>query len=104
MRGRKPCPLALAPADIAILQRLSRSRAEPFFQVQRARAVLEIANGEHIQTVASHLHCDPSTVWRICRRYEHGGVDQLLADRPRTGRPQQISPPPKGADCWIGLP
>jgi hypothetical protein len=104
MRGRKPSPLALAPADIAVLQRVSRGRAGPFFQVQRARAVLEVANGERVQTVASHLHCDPSTIWRICRRYEDGGVDQLLTDQPRTGRPQQLSPPPKGANCRTGLP
>jgi len=104
MRGRKPCPLALATSDAAVLQRVSRSRVEPFFHVQRARAILEVANGERIQAVASHLHCDPSTIWRICRRYEQGGVDQLLTDRPRTGRPQQLSPPSKGADCRTGLP
>ena len=104
MRGRKPCPLTLAPADVPTLQRVARSRCRPFLQVQHARAVLAVAGGERIQTVASGLHCDPSTIWRLCRRYERNGIEQLLVDRPRIGRPQQLSPPPESADRQVGLP
>ncbi len=104
MRGRRPCPLILSADDVRALECVSRSRSRPFFQVQHARAVLAVAGGQCIATIASDLHCDPSTIWRLCRRYERSGIDQLLADQPRSGRPQQLSPPPKGADCRVGLP
>src|SRR5690348_16096750 len=35
---------------------------------------------------------DRATVWRLCRRYEQGGLTRLLCDEPRPGRPQEISP------------
>jgi hypothetical protein len=42
--------------------------------------------------VAALHQCDPATVWRLCRRYERGGLGRLLDDLPRFGRPQRISP------------
>ena len=92
MRGRKPLPLSLAPGDRPILQEVARSRSLPFYQVQHARVVLAIAEGQRVQEVAAWMRCDPSTVWRLCRRYEQGGLDRLLADLPRCGSPPQISP------------
>jgi transposase len=71
--------------------------------VQHARAVLAVAGGQRIAAIASDLHCDPSTIWRLCRRFEQSGIDQLLADQPRPGRPQQLSPPAKGEDRRTGM-
>lgn len=93
MRGRKPCPLAIAPADLSPVQTVVRSRCLPWFQVLHARILLLVAVGEPIQRVAAHLACDRSTVWRVCRRYEKGGLPRLLTDAPRVGHPQEISPP-----------
>src|SRR5437588_9798338 len=93
MRGRKPRPLILAASDLPILQAVARARRLAWFQVQHARIVLAVAAGEPIQAVASRLECDPGTVWRICRRYEQGGLNHLLLDAPRLERPQEISPP-----------
>ncbi len=93
MRGRKPLPLTVANADAPILQAVARSRRLSFFQVQHARIVLAVAAGEPTQSVASRLECDRTTVWRVCRRYEQGGLNHLLLDAPRLGRPQEISPP-----------
>ena len=92
MRGRKPRPLTLTPADTPILQAVARCRRLAWFQVQHARIVLAVAAGEPIQTVATRLECDRATVWRVCRRYEHGGLEELLLDEPHVGRPQEISP------------
>src|ERR1017187_3216977 len=103
MRGRKPCPLAIAAADADILRAVARSRHLSFFQVQHARIVLAVAAGEPIQSVASRLECDRATVWRVCRRFEQGGLKELLLDDPRVGRPQEISPPysaPKSSN-WL---
>ena len=93
MRGRKPRDFSLAAHDVPILQQIARSRTLPWFQVQRARAVLALAGGERVQAVAFQMPCDPSTVWRICRRYEQSGLEGLLSDAPRSGHPVEISPP-----------
>src|SRR5215468_5545603 len=103
MRGRKPRPLTLSAADLPILQGVARSRRLPWFQVQHARLVLAVAAGDSIQAVAARLECDPATVWRVCRRYEQGGLRRLLLDEPRLGRPQEISPPATGSDRRAGL-
>src|SRR5437899_8235791 len=98
MRGRKPRSLVIADADTSVLQAVAHSRRLAWFQVQHARIVLAVAAGEPIQSVASRMECDPATVWRVCRRYEQGGLQDLLLDDPRAGRPQEISPPPAGSD------
>ena len=103
MRGRKPLPLSLAPGDLPILQEVARSRSLPFYQVQHARVLLAIVEGQRVQEVAAGMRCDPSTVWRLCRRYEQGGLDRLLADLARCGSPPQISPPPARPDRRTGL-
>lgn len=103
MRGRKPQQVSLAKPDQSILERIARSRSLPWFQVQRARIVLAMAQGERVQTVAFQMQCDPSTVWRVCRRYEEQGLEKLLVESPRTGHPLAISPCAASTNCTIGL-
>src|SRR5262245_59782712 len=104
MRGRKPRPLTLAPADLPALQTLACRHTAPFAQVQRAHIVLAVANGQRIGVVADHNRCDRATVWRLCRRYEQHGLAGLLADAPRPGRPWEISPLAACPDRRPGLP
>ncbi|MGA8762824.1 MAG: IS630 family transposase [Candidatus Sulfotelmatobacter sp.] len=92
MRGRKPRPLSVAAGDLQILRAVARARRLPWFEVQHARIVLAVAAGEPIGGIADRLECDPATVWRVCRRYEQGGLKALLLDEPRIGRPHEISP------------
>jgi hypothetical protein len=56
----------------------------PEYQVQRARIVLAVADGERIQHVAATADCDEATVWRTCRRYEVAGLSGLFADGRRS--------------------
>jgi len=74
MRGRKPHSLTIAPADVPALQQIARSQTLPFFQVQRARIVLEMAHGGRTRSVAIEARCDETTVRRTCHRYERLGV------------------------------
>jgi hypothetical protein len=104
MRGRKPRRVSIANGDISTLQQVAHSRMLPWYQVQRARIILAVADGERIQTVAFQIQCDPSTVWRICRRYEQGGIERLLSEAPREGRLQQISPSTESTSCSTRLP
>jgi hypothetical protein len=104
MRGRKPRGISLAAHDRSVLQRMAGSRTLPWFQVQRARIVLAMADGERVQAVAARMACDPSTIWRTCRRYEQAGLEGVLAEAPRTGHPVRISPPAASSNCAAGLP
>src|SRR6266851_3706665 len=104
MRGRKPRALTVAGADTPVLEAVAHSRRLAWFQVQHARIVLAVAAGESIQAVASRMECDRATVWRVCRRYEQGGLHDLLLDDPRVGRPPEISPPPARPNGRTGLP
>jgi Homeodomain-like domain len=104
MRGRRPRLLEIVANDVPILQEIARSRSLPWYQIQRAQILLAVAAGEPIQQLAIRTQCDPSTIWRICRRYEGSGLPDLLAPPQRAGRPARISPPPAGSDRSIGLP
>jgi hypothetical protein len=70
MRGRRPRPLSIDPADLPLLRRVARSDSSPWYQVRRARIVLASARGVPTNTVAFQRQCDEATVWRTCRRYE----------------------------------
>ena len=94
MRGRQPEVLTIRPADIAELERIAHSDMSPWYQVRRARIVLEIAAGQRREELASQLECDQSTIWRTCQRYRRGGLVRLLSDhRPgHSGRDLEITP------------
>ncbi len=92
MRGRKPRPLVIVAHDIPILQQIARSRSLPWYQVQRAQILVGVAAGGPIHQLAVRTQCDPSTIWRVCRRYECSGLPDLLAPPQRPGRPARISP------------
>src|SRR5512135_1949177 len=106
MRGRKPLPLTIDPADDPLLGEIARCGSLPWYQVRNARIVLAIAAAERRQTVAAQMQCDEATIWRICRRYERSGLQGLLADgrQAHSGRHGRISPPAAGADRRTGLP
>ncbi len=101
MRGRRARCLRINPHDLAILESVAHGRQLPSFAVDRARIVLAVAEGASIASLAALMRCDPATIWRTCRRYETGGLEKLLQNEPRTGRPQNISPsaacPARGA-------
>lgn len=104
MRGRKPHGILLDVHDRSVLQRIAGRRTLAWFQVQRARIVLQIADGERVQAVAARMQCDPATIWRTCRRYEQAGLEGLLTEAPRAGHPIEISPSGARPDRATGLP
>ena len=56
------------------------------------RSSLAVAAGEPIRTLAIRTQCNPSTVWRICRRYEDAGLPDLQEPPQRAGRPAGFPP------------
>ena len=93
MRGRKPEVLTILPPDLAELERIARSDTSPWYQVRRARIVLEIATGQRCEDLASQFECDESTIWRTCQRYRQLGVVGLLSDhrQDHSGRDLEVA-------------
>src|SRR5437867_11611271 len=104
--------LALAEADRQELERLQRSPSTAAGLTRRARAVLLIADHISGAEVAHLTGYTPVQVSRIRRRFAEEGVSGLL-DKPRSGRPPQLTqaksarivaltlrPPPAGLSHW----
>src|SRR4030095_13953759 len=105
-------PIALTASDRAELERLQRSSASPAGLSRRARVVLLVASEMAGAEVARRTGYTPIQVSRIRRRFAEQGVPGLM-DRPRSGRPLQLTeakrarivaltlkPPPKGLTHW----
>jgi transposase len=59
--------------------------------VERAQIVLASAAGQSGSAICERLDVARPTVTLWLDRYEQGGLDALLADRPRSGRPKRIT-------------
>jgi len=57
---------------------------------RRAQAVREVVTGHRLQTVSDTRHFTYSALRQWVHRFAHHGV-QSLADRPRSGRPPQVT-------------
>jgi len=88
MRGRKPKPMKLTAKDVTVLQHLLRDGQTPQRVARRARILLARTGEARVAQVVAKVELDPATVWRVCERYEHGGLAAALYDAERSGRPR----------------
>src|SRR4029434_5054148 len=75
---------ALSTLDIVLKQ---TKEARVF---RRAQAVREVVKGQRLQTVSDTLHFTYSALRKWVHRFASQGV-QGLTDRPRPGRPPQVT-------------
>lgn len=79
----------------------------------RARILLLVAEGLTDAAIAAVLQTNHSTVERTRQKYQAGGLDVALTERPRPGREPKLdgrqeaflialacSAPPEGRTCW----
>ena len=106
--------IVLRRGDRSTLEALVRTRTIPHRVVERAQIVLASAGGAAGNAICAQLQVSRPTVSRWLDRYEADGVSGLEADRPRAGRPKQITladeeaivertlrtTPPKDATHW----
>lgn len=86
MAGRKPHTITLTTADKRELYWLRRSGELSERQSTRALILLCMdGDGSKVDALARDIGVNPSTVWRVCRRYEKHGLSSIN-DRPRPGR------------------
>ena len=67
-------------------------RTIPQRVVERANIVLCSAEGRSGSAICREVGVSRLTVTQWLDRYEAGGVEELLEDRPRSGRPRKITP------------
>jgi transposase len=93
MGGRNREKFVLKRKDKAFLIELLRDGQTPLKVARRAQALLGRANGKQsIASLEEKVELDRATIWRVCARYEEGGLDAALYDAPRSGRPRVFSP------------
>ena len=83
--------LDVSDADRRELSLLSSARAAPQAIAMRARIVLGAADGVANKVLARQLSTSVPTVLLWRRRFMEEGLIGILDDRPRSGRPKQIS-------------
>src|SRR5512144_659276 len=87
-----PAPkLALRDSERRQILALSRHRATPRGIVLRLNIILGAAEGIANHVLARDLSTSLPTVLLWRRRYESDGLAGVLEDRPRSGRPKQIT-------------
>ncbi len=82
-------------------------------QIQRARMLLELAEGQPDSVVARRLRVGASTVRRVRKRYAAEGLTSAVTERPRPGAARTLdgkgeallvalacSAPPEGRQTW----
>jgi transposase len=84
-------PLAVAEADRKELVALRRQRSIPRGILLRVNIILGAAEGRPNHLLARELSTTITTVLLWRKRYEAEGLPGLFTDRPRSGRPKQIS-------------
>ena len=88
---RKPAEaLEIDVTQRRALERLLRLRTAEQRVVMRARIVLAAADGRANQVIARELEVSRPTVLQWRARFAQGGVDTLVHDHPRPGRPRVI--------------
>jgi transposase len=83
--------LALTDVQRKQLLAISRHRSTPRGMVLRISIVLGAAEGLANRVLARKLSTSVPTVLLWRKRYESDGLEGLLEERPRSGRPKQIS-------------
>src|SRR6266581_5576701 len=83
--------LALSNAERKQLVAIGRHRSSPRGIVLRINIVLGAAEGLANRVLARKFSTSVPTVLLWRRRYETDGLAGILEDRPRSGRPKQIS-------------
>jgi len=95
---RRLIELRMGPDDLAVLERLARSRTEASSRVERARILLAYRSDPSSTAVGEQIGVTHHTVQRCLRRALRLGVMAALDDSPRPGKAPQIT---HEAKAWL---
>lgn len=99
MAGRsKRAPLTLSDADRLMLVRLSRSRTAAMREVERAKVLLNYADGASITAIQRDVGLSRPSIYKCIDKAIAAGVRVGLKDGYRRGRTPEIS---ESAQAWV---
>lgn len=91
MRGRKPNKFRLKARDETALRKLLRDGQTPIRIARRAQILLSRAKLQRqVEVLGETVGQDRTTIWRVCDRYRHWGLQAALYDAARPGRPRSF--------------
>jgi transposase len=90
--GRKPKPVNLDAQDAKLLREVAASPYWRKSQVQRAQAVLAMAEGVQQAEIAAAIGYSVPSIYRACLRYAREGIAGLLTEKQLPGRPRRKVP------------
>lgn len=90
MPNRPAKRLVVRPKDRRALVELTRKPTAPQRSALRARVVLDAANGLSHAEIARRTGISSNSVISIRDRFSNVGIESVLADAPRSGRPKVI--------------
>jgi putative transposase len=83
---KKRSQVQLSKQDQQELRRLLQSGLQPVRTVLRALVLLQLAEGQTVRQVARNVALTPKTVWLTGQRFQQGGLERALYERPRPGK------------------
>ena len=83
--------VALSKQDQQALRQLLQSGLQPVRTVLRALALRQLAEGQTVRQVARNVALTPKTVWLTSQRFQEGGLEGALYERPRPGKAALLS-------------
>ena len=83
---KKRSQVQLSKQDQQALRHLLQSGLQPVRTVLRALALRQLAEGQTIRQVAKNVVLTPKTVWLTSQRFQQGGLERALYERPRPGK------------------
>ena len=111
--ARRPVPIEVKPRDLAELGELLRGGVQQVRVVLRALALRQLAGGVTAPQVAETIPLTAKAIREIAHRYNDGGLDVALYEKPRPGAKQLLEPtqkqriiamvcsdPPEGRARW----
>ncbi len=103
----------LTDDELTYLNKFVKTGTRKARELTRARILLQANAGEGSGAIAGTLQVTPKMVWAVRKRYQEGGLDGALADKPRPGQPRKVTSeveakvaliaceaPPAGQAAW----
>jgi transposase len=87
----KAQPINLSETDRTYLEAMTRARTLQAQTVNRAKILLQKANGESVDAIADKLDMNRNSVLLCLKKYQEGGVENAMSDAPGRGRNPEIS-------------
>ena len=88
---KQPPRIRLTKQEQQELRRLLQSGLQPVRTVLRALALGQLAAGQTVRQVAKNVALTPKTVWLTSQRFQQGGLERALYERPRPGKAALLS-------------